>query len=232
MFLADQGTTSVCSGACASNWPPLRASGTPKAGKGAQASLLSHSPRPDGKAQVVYNGHPVYTFQGDKKSGETTGQGVNAFGAQWFAVSPGPATRSQRQPAPAVAAPPAGAEPTSSPASSREHGRRRAGRACAAHHRPVHSVWPKRPWGSVGRVDTVAQSRGATRRGNCCGAPAPGGTRGAHPAGGGAGRGARRRVATLVAEGASSAEVFGATRRGGRSGDLWACFAMTARARP
>jgi predicted lipoprotein with Yx(FWY)xxD motif len=87
LFLADQGTTSACSGACATNWPPLRASGTPKAGKGTQASLLSTSPRPDGKAQVVYNGHPVYTFQGDKKAGDTTGQGVNAFGAQWFALS-------------------------------------------------------------------------------------------------------------------------------------------------
>jgi predicted lipoprotein with Yx(FWY)xxD motif len=87
MFLADQGTTSACSGPCATNWPPLRASGTPKAGKGTQASLLATSPRSDGKAQVVYNGHPVYTFQGDKKSGDTTGQGVNAFGAQWFALS-------------------------------------------------------------------------------------------------------------------------------------------------
>jgi predicted lipoprotein with Yx(FWY)xxD motif len=87
MFLADQGTTSACSGACAANWPPLRASGTPKAGKGAKASLLSTSPRSDGKAQVVYNGHPVYTFQKDTKAGDTTGQGVNAFGAQWFAVS-------------------------------------------------------------------------------------------------------------------------------------------------
>jgi predicted lipoprotein with Yx(FWY)xxD motif len=86
-FLADEGTTSACSGACATNWPPLRASGTPKAGKGTQASLLTTSPRSDGKAQVVYNGHPLYTFQGDKKSGDTTGQGVNAFGAQWFAVS-------------------------------------------------------------------------------------------------------------------------------------------------
>ena len=86
-FLADQGTTSSCSGACAANWPPLRASGTPKAGKGTQASLLSTSPRSDGKAQVVYNGHPVYTFQGDKKAGDTTGQGVNAFGGQWFALS-------------------------------------------------------------------------------------------------------------------------------------------------
>jgi predicted lipoprotein with Yx(FWY)xxD motif len=87
MFLADQGTTSACSGACAANWPPLRASGTPKAGKGAKTSLLSTSPRSDGKAQVVYNGHPVYTFQKDTKAGDTTGQGVNAFGAQWFAVS-------------------------------------------------------------------------------------------------------------------------------------------------
>ena len=86
-FLADQGTTSSCSGACATNWPPLRASGTPKAGKGTQASLLSTSPRSDGKAQVVYNGHPVYTFQGDKKAGDTSGQGVNAFGGQWFALS-------------------------------------------------------------------------------------------------------------------------------------------------
>jgi predicted lipoprotein with Yx(FWY)xxD motif len=86
-FLADQGTTSACSGACATNWPPLRASGTPKAGKGTQASLLTTSPRSDGKAQVVYNGHPLYTFQGDNKAGATTGQGVNAFGAQWFALS-------------------------------------------------------------------------------------------------------------------------------------------------
>ena len=96
-FLADQGTTSSCSGACATNWPPLRASGTPKAGKGTQASLLSTSPRSDGKAQVVYNGHPVYTFQKDTKAGDTTGQGVNAFGAQWFAVS-GTGDQVTRQP--------------------------------------------------------------------------------------------------------------------------------------
>jgi predicted lipoprotein with Yx(FWY)xxD motif len=86
-FLADTGTTSTCSDACATNWPPLLVNGTPKAGKGAKASLLSTSPRSDGKTQVVYNGHPLYTFQGDKKAGATTGQGVNAFGAQWFAVS-------------------------------------------------------------------------------------------------------------------------------------------------
>src|SRR5256714_14863257 len=87
LFQADQGTTSACSGPCATNWPPVRASGTPKPGKGVQASLLATSPRSDGKPQVVYNGHPLYTFSGDKKAGDTNGQGVNAFGAQWFAVS-------------------------------------------------------------------------------------------------------------------------------------------------
>ena len=97
LFQADQGTTSACSGACAAAWPPVRASGTPKAGKGTQASLLTTSPRSDGKAQVVYNGHPLYTFQGDKKAGDTTGQGVNAFGAQWFALS-GTGNEVTRQP--------------------------------------------------------------------------------------------------------------------------------------
>ena len=87
LFQADQGTTSACSGACAAAWPPVRTSGTPKAGKGTQASLLTTSPRSDGKPQVVYNGHPLYTFQKDTKAGDTTGQGVNAFGAQWFAVN-------------------------------------------------------------------------------------------------------------------------------------------------
>ena len=44
--------------------------------------------RPDGINQLTYNGHPVYTFVNDKKPGETNGEGVNAFGGSWFAVSP------------------------------------------------------------------------------------------------------------------------------------------------
>jgi predicted lipoprotein with Yx(FWY)xxD motif len=86
MFQADQGTTSACNDACATQWPPLD-NATPKAGKGAKASLVSTSTRADGKQQVVYNGHPVYTFLVDKKAGDTNGQGVNAFGGLWFALT-------------------------------------------------------------------------------------------------------------------------------------------------
>jgi predicted lipoprotein with Yx(FWY)xxD motif len=87
-FLADQGTTSECSGACATNWPPLEASGKPTAGKGADASMIGTTARSDGGTQVTYNGHPVYTFMGDKKAGDTNGEGLVAFGAAWFALSP------------------------------------------------------------------------------------------------------------------------------------------------
>jgi predicted lipoprotein with Yx(FWY)xxD motif len=87
MFGKDSGSTSACTGACATNWPPLRVTGTPTVGTGAKAALISSITRTDGKAQVTYNGHPVYLFVGDKKAGQTNGQGLNAFGGTWDALS-------------------------------------------------------------------------------------------------------------------------------------------------
>jgi predicted lipoprotein with Yx(FWY)xxD motif len=87
LFQKDSGTTSACTGACATAWPPLRASGQPTAGSGANSSLLGTTQRSDGNPQVTYNGRPVYTFTGDQKAGATNGQGVNAFGASWFALT-------------------------------------------------------------------------------------------------------------------------------------------------
>ena len=63
-------------------------SGKPKAGSGANASLLGTTKRSDGKTQVTYNRHPLYRFDGDQARGDTNGEGVNAFGASWFVVSP------------------------------------------------------------------------------------------------------------------------------------------------
>src|SRR3954467_10022887 len=87
LFKKDSGTKSACTGACASAWPPLRASGKPTVATGANASMVGTTPRPDGKPQVTYNGHPLYTFTGDQNPGDTSGQGVNAFGARWYVVS-------------------------------------------------------------------------------------------------------------------------------------------------
>jgi predicted lipoprotein with Yx(FWY)xxD motif len=87
LFKKDSGTTSACTGACASAWPPVRANGKPTAGTGATASLLGTTARSDGAPQVTYNGHPLYLFVMDKKPGDTNGQGVTAFGAAWFALS-------------------------------------------------------------------------------------------------------------------------------------------------
>jgi predicted lipoprotein with Yx(FWY)xxD motif len=88
LFSRDSGTKSQCSGACAVNWPPLQASGKPTVGNGATASMISTTTRSDGTKQVTYNGHPLYRFAGDKQAGDTNGEGVNAFGGNWYAISP------------------------------------------------------------------------------------------------------------------------------------------------
>jgi predicted lipoprotein with Yx(FWY)xxD motif len=87
LFQKDSGTKSACFGACAAAWPPVRATGTPTVGNGASASLVGTTPRSDGAPQVTYAGHPLYLFASDQKAGDTTGQGVNAFGGGWFALS-------------------------------------------------------------------------------------------------------------------------------------------------
>ena len=87
LFQADHGTTSTCTGACATAWPPLRASGKPSIGPGLQSSAVGTTKRSDGKSQVTYHGHPLYTYIGDHKAGDTTGQGLNAFGGGWFALT-------------------------------------------------------------------------------------------------------------------------------------------------
>jgi predicted lipoprotein with Yx(FWY)xxD motif len=37
---------------------------------------------------VTYNHHPLYRFVKDTRKGQTNGEGLNAFGAHWYVVSP------------------------------------------------------------------------------------------------------------------------------------------------
>ncbi len=86
MFQKDTGTKSTCTGACATAWPPVRATGTPTVADGLSGKVGT-TPRSDGQPQVTYAGHPLYRFSGDSKPGDANGQGTNAFGGLWYVVS-------------------------------------------------------------------------------------------------------------------------------------------------
>jgi predicted lipoprotein with Yx(FWY)xxD motif len=88
LFEKDKGPKSTCAGACASAWPPLATNGAPKAGSGVTAADLTASQRDDGSSQVVYHGHPLYRYAGDSKAGNTNGEGLNQFGAEWYVLGP------------------------------------------------------------------------------------------------------------------------------------------------
>jgi predicted lipoprotein with Yx(FWY)xxD motif len=86
LFEKDMGGRSACSGACAAAWPPVTTGGRPRAGEGARPGLLGTTARPDGGRQVTYAGHPLYRYAGDRRPGDTTGQDVHQFGAEWYAL--------------------------------------------------------------------------------------------------------------------------------------------------
>ena len=78
-FAPDTSTTSACNGACATNWPPVKAPANASAVKAPFATIT----RSGGSTQLTFHGHPLYTFIGDRSSGQASGNGVNAFGGLW-----------------------------------------------------------------------------------------------------------------------------------------------------
>jgi predicted lipoprotein with Yx(FWY)xxD motif len=87
LFEKDKGMASSCYGACASVWPPLT-TGRHATGAGLRHARLGTSRRHDGKTEVTVDGHPVYTYAGDRRPGDVTGQGLDQFGAEWYALAP------------------------------------------------------------------------------------------------------------------------------------------------
>jgi predicted lipoprotein with Yx(FWY)xxD motif len=81
---ADKPGHPACTGGCLSVWPPLKASGTPKATGSAKGSLLGTTKIAGGVKQVTYDGHQLYTFASDSSSSPTSGEGSNGF----YVVSP------------------------------------------------------------------------------------------------------------------------------------------------
>jgi predicted lipoprotein with Yx(FWY)xxD motif len=63
---------SVCNGQCATNWPPLMASGSSMS-----SGDWTVVTRDDGTKQWAHRGKPVYYWVKDAKPGDRTGDGVN-----------------------------------------------------------------------------------------------------------------------------------------------------------
>jgi predicted lipoprotein with Yx(FWY)xxD motif len=108
LFDADRSAKSSCYAQCAAAWPPYLATGAPLARSGARQALLKTTKRKDGKLQVVYAGHPLYFFSGDKGAGTAKGQSLSAFGGTGAAVT---ARGSAAQAAPATTPMPTPTDP-------------------------------------------------------------------------------------------------------------------------
>ena len=88
LFQADKRDQSTLSSAGLAVWPRLTAATKPAAGGGVTASHITLIKGAGGSSQVAYNGHPLYYYVGDHAPGQTTGQGLNQFGAPWYVLSP------------------------------------------------------------------------------------------------------------------------------------------------
>jgi predicted lipoprotein with Yx(FWY)xxD motif len=83
-FAPDTSTKSNCSGSCATYWPPVK--GPVTAGSGVTGTLGTIT-RSDGTKQATYDGHPLYTYVGDKSPGQATGNGKNLSGGLWWEMT-------------------------------------------------------------------------------------------------------------------------------------------------
>jgi predicted lipoprotein with Yx(FWY)xxD motif len=90
MFVPDKQKKVTCkSTSCQAAWPPLKLTGAKAVAAGkAKQSLLSSDPDPKGGKVVTYARWPLYTYIGDSKPGQATGQALNLSGGLWYVLSP------------------------------------------------------------------------------------------------------------------------------------------------
>jgi len=85
LFTPDSPTKSLCTGACADEWTAFTVKvGTRiTVGGGVRSNKITTIKRGHAR-QVVYAGHPLYTFTDDSRAGETNGEGDDGT---WFALT-------------------------------------------------------------------------------------------------------------------------------------------------
>jgi predicted lipoprotein with Yx(FWY)xxD motif len=83
----DSKDKSLCTGKCATVWTPVLLAVGQKAPVGIGVAKLGSFARANGTHQVTYEGIPLYTFTGDKKAGQVTGNIKDTWG-QWWSINP------------------------------------------------------------------------------------------------------------------------------------------------
>jgi predicted lipoprotein with Yx(FWY)xxD motif len=106
LHLGDSTGQSACTGSCSKSWLPLEYSGNPATmpvGPGVAVSKIGSLTRASGKHQIMYNGHPLYSYVGDHAAGQVNGEGLRTA---FYVASP---TGGGIWPGGKLAFPPAGA---------------------------------------------------------------------------------------------------------------------------
>jgi predicted lipoprotein with Yx(FWY)xxD motif len=83
LFGADSKNHATCDASCQNYWPP-----TPAGKASGLAATVGSTALPGGGTTGTVGGWPVYTYIGDHKPGDVTGEGVNTYGGIWYAISP------------------------------------------------------------------------------------------------------------------------------------------------
>ena len=87
VFAPEKGGKVVCTGSCATTWPPLTSSGQEPSISSTlvHAALVGKVADPSGGQIITYAGWPLHTYSGDTAAGQLNGQGISG---QWYAISP------------------------------------------------------------------------------------------------------------------------------------------------
>jgi predicted lipoprotein with Yx(FWY)xxD motif len=85
---ADRHDKSVCTGVCATIWPPVTLAKSQRSPIGRGVARLGVITRPGGARQVTFDGEPLYRFSGDTRPGQTNGNNLKDTWGRWWVIDP------------------------------------------------------------------------------------------------------------------------------------------------
>ena len=88
MLTADTPGHSTCSAPCLALWPLVSAPAGNVTSVPGVSAPLGVTKATNGASMLTAGGLPLYTYSGDSGPGDTHGEGIEAFGGKWYAVSP------------------------------------------------------------------------------------------------------------------------------------------------